>query len=576
MYKQLLPYIKKYKKYPILAFLTMMIEVVCEVTQPLVMLKIIDIGIPNKDSSLIIHQGLVMVLIACVSLTAGTMSARFASIGGTGIAAELRQAEMKKIQQLSFHNIDYFSNSSLITRMTSDITSVQNTAIMTMRLLARAPLLLIFALIFAIRLNMQLSLVFAIAIPILTLSLGLIIAIAFPRFHQLQQAVDRINRTLQENFVGIRVVKSFVREDYEREKFHQENENYKKRALHAMNVVVYNNPVMQLTIYACIIAVMWFGGNMVMTGSMTTGELIGFLSYITQILVSLMMISFIFIMLTITKASLERIFEVMNTEIDVKEPLNPKNHCAVSGSVRFEDVHFSYGKDPEAEVLSDLNFEVGVGEVFGIIGSTGSGKTSLVQLIPRLYDTTEGAVYVGGVNVRDFSFKDLRNNVAMVLQQNTLFSGTIRENLLWGNQFATDEELIQAAKNAQAHDFIMAMPEGYNTKLEQGGGNLSGGQKQRLCIARALVKDPAVLILDDSTSAVDAETDAKIREAFFTALPNTTVIIIAQRISSIQGANKILVLEDGKMHGLGTHEELLESNELYREIYQTQTEGGKA
>ncbi|MGY3724620.1 ATP-binding cassette, subfamily B [Granulicatella balaenopterae] len=576
MYKQLLPYIKKYKKYPILAFLTMMIEVVCEVTQPLVMLKIIDIGIPNKDSSLIIHQGLVMVLIACVSLTAGTMSARFASIGGTGIAAELRQAEMKKIQQLSFHNIDYFSNSSLITRMTSDITSVQNTAIMTMRLLARAPLLLIFALIFAIRLNMQLSLVFVIAIPILTLSLGLIIAIAFPRFHQLQQAVDRINRTLQENFVGIRVVKSFVREDYEREKFHQENENYKQRALHAMNVVVYNNPVMQLTIYACIIAVMWFGGNMVMTGSMTTGELIGFLSYITQILVSLMMISFIFIMLTITKASLERIFEVMNTEIDVKEPMNPKNHCAVSGSVRFEDVHFSYGKDPEAEVLSDLNFEVGVGEVFGIIGSTGSGKTSLVQLIPRLYDTTEGAVYVGGVNVRDFSFKDLRNNVAMVLQQNTLFSGTIRENLLWGNQFATDEELIQAAKNAQAHDFIMAMPEGYDTKLEQGGGNLSGGQKQRLCIARALVKDPAVLILDDSTSAVDAETDAKIREAFFTDLPNTTVIIIAQRISSIQGADKILVLEDGKMHGLGTHEELLESNELYREIYHTQTEGVEA
>ena len=575
MLKQIIPFFSKYKKYPFLAFFAILIEVLCEVAQPIIMKQIIDEGIPNKDLGFVVQQGFIMVLVAIVSLSAGVLGAKFASIAGTGVAAELRSAEMKKIQAFSFKNIDHFSNASLITRMTSDVNNIQNTAIMTMRILARAPMMFIFAIFFAVSINAQLSLVFMVAVPILVLSLALIISTAFPRFRKLQQATDSINRTLQENFIGIRVVKSFVRETFEKKKFGKENSTFRERALHAMYVVMWNNPIMQLTVYAVTIAVMWFGGGLVISGTMTTGDLISFISYITQILMSLMMISFVFVMLTMTKASMDRIFEVLDTNIDVEEPEFPITVDKVYGEVEFDHVHFSYGKQQDEEVLSDINFKIKPGEVFGIIGPTGSGKSSLVQLIPRLYDTTAGTVRVGGHDVREYRFADLRQNVSMVLQKNTLFSGTIRENLLWGNPDATEEEMIQAAKHAQAHDFIMEMPDGYDTRVEQGGSNFSGGQKQRLTIARAMLRKPAVLILDDSTSAVDTATDSKIREAFFNHLPDTTVIIIAQRISSIQGADNILVLDDGKVNGLGTHEELMETNDLYRDIYETQMKGAK-
>ena len=575
MLKKIVPYFSKYKYFPFLAFLSILVEVVCEVGQPIIMLKIIDEGIPNRDTSMILWYGILMIIVAMISLGAGVLGAKFASIAGTGVASELRSAQMKKIQEFSFKNLDFFSNASLITRMTSDVTNVQNTAIMTMRILARAPMMFLFAFFFAVSLNAQLSLVFVVAVPFLVVSLALIISTAFPRFRLLQQATDGINRILQENFIGIRVVKSFVREPFERVKFGVENTNFKTRALHAMYVIVWNNPIMQLTVYACTIAVMWFGGNFVMHGEMTTGELISFISYITQILMSLMMISFVFVMLTMTKASMDRIFEVIETEVDIVEPEQVIPTEITRGDVEFDHVHFSYGKDQQEEVLNDIHFSVKSGQVLGIIGPTGSGKTSLVQLIPRLYDATAGSVRVAGKDVRDYAFSDLRSQVAMVLQKNTLFSGTIRENLLWGNPHATEEEMIQVAKYAQAHNFIMEMPDGYDTKVEQGGRNFSGGQKQRLCIARAMLRKPAVLILDDSTSAVDTSTDSLIREAFFNHLPDTTVIIIAQRISSIQGADKIVVLEDGKMNGIGTHETLMENNELYREIYETQMEGAK-
>lgn len=571
MINRILPYFYTYKKYTILSFVMILIEVVTEVIQPLVMAPIIDYGIPNKDFHFIVQQGLIMVGLAIVSLSTGVLGAKFASLAGVGVATDLRMDEMKKIQQFSFKNIDHFSNASLITRLTTDISSVQNTSIMTLRILSRAPLMIIVTICLALRINLELSLILVVALPFLALALALIIAIAFPRFHKLQQAVDGINRTLQENFIGIRVVKSFVREDFEIKKFNQEVKTFKQRALRAINVVIFNNPLMLLTVYACTLSIMWFGGNMTMNGVLTTGELISFISYITQIFMSLMMMSFIFVMMTMTKASLERIFEVMDTPVDIIEKENSQAIKVIDGSVAFEDVHFSYGKEQTEEALNGITFNIAGGKVLGIIGPTGSGKTSLVQLIPRLFDVDKGVVKVGGVDVRDYKFEDLRQHVAMVLQKNTLFTGTIRENLLWGNEFATEDEMIAAAKHAQAHQFIMEMPDGYDTIVEQGGGNFSGGQKQRLCIARAMIRKPKILILDDSTSAVDTATDALIREAFFNHLPQTTVIIIAQRISSIQGADKILVLEDGYMTGMGTHEELMQTNSLYQDIYETQT-----
>lgn len=573
MIKRIFPYLRKVKKYPLIAIVAIMIEIICEVVQPVIMAGMLDKGIPDKNIGFLVQQGLLMIGLSIIALIAGVIGSRCASLAGTSIATAIRQDEMAKIQQFSFHNIDHFSNASLVTRLTTDITSIQNTAIMTLRIIVRAPLMLFITLFMVISINAELSLVLVTAIPILGLGLWLILSTAFPRFRLMQKAVDNINRTLQENFIGIRVVKSFVREDFERQKFQHDIKTFKERALNAMSVVIFNNPLMQLTVYSCTLAVMWFGGNMTINGTMTTGSLVSYLSYIGQLLMSLMMLSFVFIMVTMTKASLDRVFEVIDTEIDIVEIENAYETEQINRDIAFERVHFSYGKNPTDEVLNDISFHINQGQVLGIIGPTGSGKSSLVQLIPRLFDTTSGRVLVSGKDVREFSFKTLREQVAMVLQKNTLFSGTIRENLLWGNANATEEEMVAAAKHAQAHDFIMALPNGYDTVVEQGGNNFSGGQKQRLCIARALIRKPAILILDDSTSAVDTATDSKIREAFYKHLPNTTVIIIAQRISSIQHADKIIVLQDGRMSGIGTHDQLILNNELYANIFETQMQG---
>lgn len=574
MIKRLWPYyFKNNRKYALLSMLSIFIEVVTEVIQPVIMAQIIDKGIPNKDMGFIVMQGIIMILLAGISLAAGVLGAKYAALAGVHAATDLRRDQMAKIQTFSFHNIDHFSTASLVTRLTSDVSSIQNTGIMALRIFTRAPLMILVTIILTLRINLQLSLVLIAAVPFLALGLMLVISVAFPRFQVVRQSMDNINQLLQENFIGIRVVKAFVRERFEREKFNAEIKQYKERSLRAMRVVIFNGPLMQLTVYACTLAVMWFGGNMVIAGDMTTGELLTFISYIAQILMSLMMISFVFIMLTMSKSSAERIFEVLDTVSDIQEPKDPQPIERTNGALTFENVHFSYGKQQTEEVLSGIDFAVSSGQVLGIIGPTGSGKTTLVQLISRLYDTTQGTVKVAGKDVRAYTFKDLREHVGVVLQKNTLFSGTIRENLMWGNEQASEADMIQAATYAQAHQFISQLPDGYDTHVEQGGSNFSGGQRQRLCIARALVKKPAILILDDSTSAVDTATDYYIRQALYHNLPETTVVIIAQRIASIQDADRILVLEDGKMTGFGTHADLLASNALYQDIYHTQTKG---
>lgn len=574
MIKRLWPYyFKNNRKYALLSMLAIFIEVVTEVVQPVVMAQIIDKGIPNKDMGFIVLQGVVMIVLACVSLVAGVLGAKYAALAGVKATTDLRHDQMNKIQTFSFYNIDHFSTASLVTRLTSDVSSVQQTGIMALRIFTRAPLMILVTIVLALRINIQLSFVLIAAVPFLALGLMLVISVAFPRFKMVRQSMDAINQLLQENFIGIRVVKAFVREDFERSKFNTEINQFKERSLRAMRVVIFNGPLMQLTIYACTLAIMWVGGNMVIGGAMTTGELLTFISYIGQILMSLMMISFVFIMLTMSKSSAERIFEVIDTVSDIQEPTHPKALNRLDGSLSFENVHFSYGKQQTEEVLNSIDFSIQSGKVLGIIGPTGSGKTTLVQLISRLYDTTQGKVSVAGQDVREYTFKDLREHVGVVLQKNTLFSGTIRENLMWGNACASEADMIQAATNAQAHQFISQLPDGYETHVEQGGSNFSGGQRQRLCIARALVKKPAILILDDSTSAVDTATDYYIRQALYHNLPDTTVIIVAQRISSIQDADHILVLEDGKMTGFGTHDQLLQTNALYQDIYHTQTKG---
>ncbi|MGY3777327.1 ABC transporter ATP-binding protein [Isobaculum melis] len=575
MIKSLTPYASKFKKYPLYCLFFIAIEVICDVVQPIMMALIIDNGIANKDLDYIFFHGMIMVVLAIIAMIAGALGAYFAATAGTGVGAEIRQAEMKAIQNFSFSNVDRFSTSSLITRMTNDTNNIQMTLIAMLRLLVRAPLMLVFAIILAFQINQELSLIFLVATPFLGITLFFIVRTAFPRFFSLQRAIDRLNRVLQENFIGIRVVKSFVRGKEEKAKFAAENANYKKSALHAMKVIMFNMPTMQLTVYSCMIAVLWFGGNLVNTNVIGAGELLSFIAYISQILMSLMMLSFVFIMITRTKASVQRVVEVLETKSEINDDDVVIDIPVANGAITFKDVDFSYGGNSDDEILKQLNFSIESGHILGIIGPTGSGKSSLVQLIPRLYDIDDGEIYVGGKNIRQYKIKTLRDSVAMVLQKNTLFSGTIRENLMWGNEHATDEEIMQAAQYAQAHDFIMDFPDGYQTVLEQGGGNLSGGQKQRLCIARAILKQPKILILDDSTSAVDTETDGKIREAFFHHLPDTTVIIIAQRISSIAGADQIMVLNEGEINGLGTHEELLGTNAIYTDIYETQERGAE-
>lgn len=572
MIRKLFPYIGKYKIYAILAPIAVIVEVFLEVNIPRIMAKIVDIGIANRNLDYILKMGAMMIIMALASLILGALAARFASVAGSGFAKEIRRNMFYKIQDYSFANMDKFPTSSLITRLTTDVTNTQMTFMMMIRMMIRAPIMLIMAIFMAVSINARLSLVFMFAIPFMAIALYFISTRAYPKFRAMFKKLDRMNAVIQENLIGIRVVKAFVRGEYEEEKFKDIADQVRETQLRAERTVIWNMPIMQFAMYGCMLAISWFGGNLIISGNMLEGELMGFISYVTQILMSLMMISMVFVMLVISRASVSRIVEVMDEKPDITEKPDPEV-LLEDGSIRFENVSFGYGGPDGNKVLENINLNIKSGEVAGIIGGTGSAKTTLVQLIPRLYDVIDGRVFVSGRDVRDYSLKTLRNAVAMVLQKNVLFSGTIKENLKWGNENASDEEIIEACKAAQAHDFIMSFPNGYDTVLGQGGVNVSGGQKQRLCIARALLKKPKIIILDDSTSAVDTVTDAKIREALKKDLAGTTVIIIAQRIASVIDADKIIVMDDGKINAIGSHKNLIETNPIYREVYESQQEG---
>lgn len=572
MIRKLIPYIGKYKIYAILAPIAVIVEVFLEVNIPRIMAKIVDIGIANRNLDYILKMGAMMIIMALASLILGALAARFASVASSGFAKEIRRNMFYKIQDYSFANMDKFPTSSLITRLTTDVTNTQMTFMMMIRMMIRAPIMLIMATFMAVSINARLSLVFMFAIPFMAIALYFIATRAYPKFRAMFKKLDRMNAVIQENLIGIRVVKAFVRGEYEEEKFKDIADQVRETQLRAERTVIWNMPVMQFAMYGCMLAISWFGGNLIISGNMLEGELMGFISYVTQILMSLMMISMVFVMLVISRASVSRIVEVMDEKPDITEKPDPEV-LLEDGSIRFENVSFGYGGPDGNKVLENINLNIKSGEVAGIIGGTGSAKTTLVQLIPRLYDVIDGRVFVSGRDVRDYSLKTLRNAVAMVLQKNVLFSGTIKENLKWGNENASDEEIIEACKAAQAHDFIMSFPNGYDTVLGQGGVNVSGGQKQRLCIARALLKKPKIIILDDSTSAVDTVTDAKIREALKKDLAGTTVIIIAQRIASVIDADKIIVMDDGKINAIGSHKNLIETNPIYREVYESQQEG---
>lgn len=572
MLKKLLPCLGKYKKFAILTPIFVILEVILEISIPFLMSKIIDVGVKNGDVDFILQTGGLMVLIAVFALLFGAIHGRFSAIASVGFAKELRKKIFDKIQDFSFANIDKFTTPSLVTRLTTDVTNAQMSFMMIIRLLVRAPFMLISATIMAITINPGLSLIFLFAIPILASALFIVASKAFPRFKAMLKKYDNMNASVQENLIAIRVVKAFVREDYENKKFLDSAEAVRLAHFNAEKLLVWAMPIMQLTMYGSITAIFWFGGNLIIGEKMLSGELFGFITYSTQILVSLMMISFVFVQIVLSRASVSRIIEILDEEIDIRDDSNEDPEVK-DGSVVFENVSFSYSKNKDNLVLENINFEIKPGETVGIIGGTGSAKTTLVQLIPRLYDVLEGRILVGGRDVRDYKIKTLRDSVAMVLQKNVLFSGTIKDNLKWGNENATDEEIIEACKIAQAYDFIMSFPKGFETELGQGGVNVSGGQKQRLTIARALLKKPKILILDDSTSAVDTATDSKIRQGLKENVSDTTVIIIAQRISSVSDADKIIVLDDGKINAIGTHEELLATNSIYREVYESQQKG---
>ncbi|MBR6633171.1 MAG: ABC transporter ATP-binding protein [Clostridia bacterium] len=574
MYKKIFSYLGEYKKYAILTPLVMIGEVLMEILIPYVMAEMINVGIKGDGgTAFTVKAGLLMILMAVVSLCFGALGGMTAARAGMGFGKNLRGALFNKVQDYSFANVDKFSTASLVTRLTTDVTNVQNTLMMLIRMAIRSPFMLVGATIMAVKISPKLSTVFFIAIPLLALVLIFIMTNAHPRFTRMLKKYDAMNASVQENLIGIRVVKAFVRERHEKEKFQVSAEDVRSSQIMAEKLIILNGPAMQISMYACIVAILWFGGNMVINGSgMDTGDLSGFISYITQILSSLMALSFIFISLVISRASIGRIVEILDEDIDIKD--KPESELTLEdGSIEFKNVDFSYSGNPDNLTLTNIDLKIKSGETVGIIGGTGSAKTSLVQLIPRLYDVLDGELIVGGHNVKDYCLDTLRGDVAMVLQKNVLFSGTIKDNLKWGNENATDEEIENACKNAQAHDFILSFPDGYETVLGQGGVNVSGGQKQRLCIARALLKNPKIIILDDSTSAVDTATDSKIREAFRRELADTTAIIIAQRISSVQDADRIIVLDDGKVVAFDSHEKLMESCEIYREVYESQVKG---
>ena len=575
MYKTIFSHIGNYKKQAILAPVTIIGEVAMEVTIPLVMAHIIDDGIRQGKVSYVEAMGGVMVLMALFSLIFGALSGRFAAVAAMGFAKNLRSALFRKVQDFSFSNVDKFSTASLTTRLTTDVTNIQNAFMMFIRMAFRSPMMFIFATIMAVRQNAKLSLVFLVSVPILGAAVFTIVAKAHPRFEKMLSRYDSMNAKVQENLTGIRVVKAFSREDYENERFTERTDEVRAAQFFAEKLVILNMPIMQLCMYATITAIIWFGGKMAVAGDIQTGELSSFIMYVGQILMSLMMLSMLFIMFVISRASMERIYEVLKEEPSIRDAENGSQISAQDGSISFRNVSFSYFDDMNNLALENISLDIRSGETIGIIGGTGSSKSSLVQLIPRLYDATQGEVIVGGHSVRDYPLETLRNQVAMVLQKNVLFSGTIRDNLKWGDENATDEEMIDACKSACAHDFIMDFPDGYDTDLGQGGVNVSGGQKQRLCIARALLKKPKIIILDDSTSAVDTATDSSIRAAFREKLSDTTTIIIAQRISSVQDADRIIVMDGGKITDIGTHDELMKTSTIYREVYDSQQKGAE-
>lgn len=578
MIKELLRQTKGYRLVSLLSPLLILVEVIMEVQIPFVMADMVDNGILSgtMDTSYIIAEGGKMIVMAIISLLCGAGAARFAAMAGMGFGSNLRKAIFDKIQDFSFANIDRFSTASLITRMSTDVNTIQMGYTMVIRMFIRSPLMFAMAFYYAFKINSQLSLVFAVACPLIVLFLGLMGGFALPRFKRMLKKYDGLNSSVQENLIGIRVIKAFVRAVHEKDKFKASNDDLKDASIAAEKILIFSNPIMQIATYGCILAILWFGGKLVISGDMLAGDLSAFITYVNQILMSLMMISMIFVMTVMSRASLTRVAEIIAEVPDINDDNAQPDLKVANGDIDMENVCFKYKKTGKKNVIDNINLHIKSGETVGIIGGTGSAKTTLVQMIPRLYDVTEGVVRVGGRPVADYTLNNLRDSVAMVLQVNLLFSGTIEENLRWGNREATHEQIVAACKVAQAHDFIEAFPDGYQTELGQGGVNLSGGQKQRICIARALLKTPKILILDDSTSAVDTATDAKIREGFRANHGDVTTLIVAQRISSVEHADKIIVLDDGKIDAIGTHEELLGTNEIYTEVYKSQQEGSVA
>lgn len=572
MLKTLASQIKEYKKASIATPVFMILEVIMETIIPLMMASIIDDGVSVGNAGHIYKMGALMLAAACFSLFSGFMGGKYGAKASTGFARNLRKAMYENIQTFSFSNIDKFSTAGLVTRLTTDVTNIQNAYQMLLRMCMRAPFSLICAMVMSFAVNTRIATVYLIAVLLLGVILAVLLTRTTKYFNSIFQKYDDLNESVQENVSAIRVVKAYVREDHEKEKFTKASGNVYKLFTKAEAMICLNMPIMQFAVYACILVISWMGAHMIVSNTLTTGDLSMLLTYCMNILMNLMMLSMIFVMVTMSVASARRVAEVLNEKPDITNPENPVMEV-VDGSIEFQHVYFSYKKDAKEPVLKDINLKIRSGETIGILGGTGSGKSSLVSLLSRLYDVTKGSVLVGGRDVREYDLEVIRNQVAVVLQNNVLFSGTILDNLRWGDKEATKEECMHACDLACASEFIEKLPKGYDTYIEQGGTNVSGGQKQRLCIARALLKKPKVLILDDSTSAVDTSTDARIRKAFAEEIPGTTKLIIAQRVSSIQNADRIIVMENGEINGFGTHEELLENNEIYRDVYESQTSG---